>query len=70
MKRVLAILLESAHLRRTLLIALVVGSWLTAVNEGDVIAAGLWTRFMILKIALNYATPFFVANLGLLSRKL
>lgn len=57
-----------AHLRRTGLIALVVGTWLTAINEGDVILAGAPHAGTTVKVALNYITPFVVANLGLLSR--
>jgi hypothetical protein len=47
-------------------IALVVGTWLTAVNQWDAILAGRvpWAR-----IALNYATPFVVASLGYLAAR-
>ena len=47
-------------------IALVVGTWLTAVNQWDTILAGRvpWGR-----IALNYATPFVVASLGFLAAR-
>ena len=42
-------------------IALVVGTWLSLMNQGDLIARGTvpW-----IKILLNYATPFVVASLG------
>lgn len=56
------------HLRRTLTITLAVGSWLTLMNQGDVILQSGWSKPLILKLALNYLTPFVVANLGLLSR--
>lgn len=67
LKRLLQSCLYPAHLRRTGSIALVVGTWLTVVNQGGAILAvhlsvGLWV-----KIALNYLTPFVVANLGLMS---
>ncbi len=68
-KGAIATVLAPAHLCRTSGIALLVGSWLTAFNQGDVIVGGLWTRMLELKIVLNYFTPFVVANLGLLSRK-
>jgi len=55
------------HLRRTGVIALVVGTWLTAFNQGDALLADGWTAVLGLKIFLNYLTPFMVANLGLLS---
>ena len=57
------------HLRRTCSIALVVGTWLTLFNQGDVIWAGQLGGWVWIKIALNYLTPFLVANLGLLSKR-
>ena len=56
------------HLRRTLTITLVVGSWLVFYNLGDVILNHGLTVRTVVKIALNYLTPFVVSNLGLLSR--
>ena len=61
--------LAPAHLRRTSLITVIVGSWLTAFNHGDALASGAWDATLGLKILLNYVTPFVVANLGLLSRR-
>lgn len=63
------ICLRSDHLIRTGTITVVVGTWLTAVNQGDVLlidGIGLWTG---IKIFFNYLTPFIVANLGLISRQ-
>lgn len=62
------IVFTPTHLRRTLAIALAVGSWLTLVNQGDVILHSGWSQLLVMKLALNYLTPFVVANLGLLSR--
>jgi hypothetical protein len=47
-------------------IALVVGTWLSLMNQGDLIARGTvpW-----IKILLNYATPFVVASLGFLAAR-
>ena len=61
--------LRPAHLRRTAAIALVVGSWLTAFNQSDQLLAEALSPFLALKVALNYLTPFVVANLGILSRR-
>lgn len=55
------------HLRRTVLITFVVGTWLTLFNEGDVLWHAGITPAVLVKVLLNYATPFVVANLGLLS---
>lgn len=61
-------LLLPAHLMRTGAIALIVGTWLSAVNCGDLLLSSGWTSGLALKVFLNYLTPFVVANLGLLSR--
>lgn len=57
------------HLRRTCLVALLVGIWLTAFNEGQQLLVGPWDAPLAIKIAMNVLTPFVVANLGLLSRQ-
>ncbi|HEX6487394.1 MAG TPA: hypothetical protein VF137_00775 [Candidatus Dormibacteraeota bacterium] len=58
-----------ANARRTGLIALLVGTWLTAVNEGDQLIHLHLSGGLIPKIALNFLTPFVVANLGVLARR-
>lgn len=60
---------EPDHLRRTLSISLVVGTWLTVFNQGDVLVVGQMNLWLSLKVFLNYVTPFVVANAGLLSRQ-
>lgn len=62
-------MIDPHHLKRTLLIALVVGSWLTAFNLGDLLLAGPLDSALLTKTFLNYLTPFVVANLGLLSHR-
>jgi hypothetical protein len=59
--------LRPTHLRRTLTIALVVGTLLTLVNLSDVLLSGQATEATGLKASANYAIPFAVSNLGLLS---
>lgn len=58
---------QPVHLRRTLLIALVVGVILTAVNQGAVIVHGDATLATWVRSGLNFVVPFCVSNLGLLS---
>jgi hypothetical protein len=65
----LRICLQPEHLRRTLTIAVVVGTVLTAINHADVIARGDATSTTVAKAALNYLVPFIVSNLGLLAGK-
>lgn len=58
---------QPAHLRRTALIALVVGTWVAGVNLGDLLLQGQWNVAIAVKLCLDYLTPFVVSNLGLLS---
>ena len=57
---------DAPTLRRSGLIALAVGTLLTAINQGDVLLAGHWTAGLLWKIPLTYAVPFVVATLGAL----
>jgi hypothetical protein len=65
----LRIVFQADHLWKTGLTALVVGSWLTAINQGDVLLSSGLHWHVALKIFLNFLTPFVVANIGLLSRR-
>lgn len=65
----LSIILEREHLRRTGFITVVVGTWLTLFNQMNPLMAGTIDWPMVLKIFLNYLTPFVVSNAGLLSRQ-
>jgi hypothetical protein len=55
-----------AVFRRCSLIAVVVGSLLTLVNQFDALASGI-TAPKALAIAANYLIPFIVSNLGAMS---
>jgi hypothetical protein len=65
----LRIVLEREHLRRTLLIAAVVGLVLTVINQLDVILGGDTNALVWVKVGLNFCVPFVVSNLGLLAGK-
>ena len=60
--------LEPNHLRRTTLIALIVGTWLTLLNQGGALWSGDWDVELGVRVFLNYLTPFVVSNLGLLAK--
>ena len=60
---------QPQHLRRTLSIMVLVGTWLTLYNQGDILVTTGVTPTLVGKIFLNYLTPFVVANWGLLSRE-
>ena len=50
--------------RRCVVVALVVGTLLSLLNQGDVIIVGRFNRVIALRIIGNYLIPFVVANLG------
>lgn len=54
-------------LKRSLLTALVVGTILSAINQGDVILADEPPQ--LVKIGLNYLVPYCVATYGAVSAK-
>ena len=54
-------------LKRSLLIALVVGSILALLNHGDKLLVGTWEAHMSWKIPLTYCVPFLVATWGALT---
>jgi hypothetical protein len=56
-------------LRRTVRIALVVGTVLTLINQLDVIVRGEATALTGVKVVLNFCVPFIVSNLGVLAAK-
>jgi hypothetical protein len=63
------ICMRREHLRRTVRIALVVGTILTLINQADVIIRSDATALTWVKAFLNYCVPFIVSNLGLLAGK-
>lgn len=67
MRDSLSIVFRPEHLRKTLKIALVVGSILTLINQADVFVNGSATTATFIKTGLNFCVPFVVSNLGLLA---
>ncbi|MGH8190834.1 MAG: nitrate/nitrite transporter NrtS [Rhodanobacteraceae bacterium] len=57
------------HLKRTVLIALAVGTWLNLFNHGDELIRGVMSAHLAGKLVLNYLTPFIVSNIGLLAHR-
>ena len=58
--------LRGATLASGCRIAIVVGTWLSLVNQGSMIAHG---HVPWVKVILNYLTPFVVASLGFLAAR-
>ena len=54
-------------LRRSAKVALVVGTILVALNQGDNLITGNWNGALYWKIPLTYCVPFLVASYGALS---
>lgn len=55
------------HLKRAVVTAVVVGTVLFAINQLNVVLADGCSLETAVKTALNYAVPFCVANVGILS---
>ena len=54
-------------LRRSLKVAVVVGTVLTLLNQGDTLILGAWQNALYWKIPLTYCVPFMVATFGALT---
>src|SRR3954465_12515069 len=61
------VVVAPTHLKRTVSVALIVGSAFFAMNQLSVIAARRTTALAWVKAALTYLTPFVVSNVGVLS---
>ncbi len=57
-------LLHTPMIRRSLVIALVVGTLLTAINQGNLIAQGDLSLALAWKVPLTYLVPYCVATTG------
>jgi hypothetical protein len=55
------------HLRRTIAVALCVGSVFFAMNQLAIVLAGGATPLTWLKVSLTYLTPFCMSNFGILT---
>jgi hypothetical protein len=51
-------------MRRSLIVALIVGTILTAINQGNVLLSGEFPPSLYWKIPLTYAVPYCVATTG------
>ena len=65
---IVALALSGGTFKRSLLTGLIVGTILSAINQGDVIVAGEVPNFI--KIGLNDLVPYCVATFGALTAKL
>lgn len=56
-------------MRRTVTVALIVGTLLTLINQGDHLAAGEVDLAVGLKILANYMVPWCVSSIGYISAR-
>lgn len=54
-------------LRKTLRIALIVGTLLSLINQGHLIAAGGTSTVTWIRVAANYVIPWIVSSVGFLA---
>jgi hypothetical protein len=66
-RELIAVALAPEHLKRTVCVALIVGTAFFAMNQLSVILAGDATALVWLKVTLTYLTPLLVSNFGVLS---
>jgi hypothetical protein len=66
-RELVSVALAPRHLKRTLSVAVVVGTAFFTMNQLGVILDGRATALVWLKAALTYLTPLLVSNFGLLS---
>lgn len=65
-KEALSVVAHRPHLRKTITIALVVGTILFCINQLDVVVHGDATAAVWIKTAVTYLVPFCVSNFGVL----
>ena len=61
-REALRLTLTGRALRRSVIVALVVGTALNAINQGPEMLSGKWP--VVWKLALTYVVPFLVASYG------
>jgi hypothetical protein len=66
-RELVQVLLAPYHLKRTISVALIVGTVFFAMNQLGAILDGRATVVVWIKAALTYLTPLLVSNFGLLS---
>jgi hypothetical protein len=66
-RELVQIILARQHLKRTVVVALTVGTVFVAMNQLGVILDGRATAAVWIKAALTYLTPLIVSNFGILS---
>ena len=66
-RELIRVALAPKHLKRSMSVALIVGTAFFSMNQLGVIAAGHATTVVWIKAAVTYLTPLLVSNFGILS---
>ena len=66
-REISGVLIQPQHLKRTAMVALIVGSAFFAMNQLGAVLAGEATPLVWLKAVLTYLTPLCVSSVGVLS---
>jgi hypothetical protein len=66
-REAVTVVLATNNVKRTVYIALIVGSVFFAMNQLGTVVAGQAGTIVWLKVALTYLTPLIVSNVGVLS---
>lgn len=66
LREAVGVVIHPPHLRKTLLVTVVVGTLLFVINQLDVVIVGEATPSVWIKAATTYLVPFGVSNYGLL----
>ncbi len=66
-RELLQVILARQHVKRTVVVALTVGTVFFAMNQLGVILDGRATAAVWIKAAMTYLTPLLVSNFGILS---
>ena len=66
-REMLGVITAPVHIKRTVTIALVIGTLFVAMNQLEAILSGQATAIVWLKAGLTYLTPLCVSNIGILS---
>lgn len=66
LREALGVVVHPPHLRKTLMVTVVVGTLLFAINQLDVIVRGDASPLVWVKAATTYLVPFGVSNYGVL----
>ncbi len=66
LREALGVIKYPPHIRKTVRVALIVGTVIFCINQLDVVLRGQATVFTYLKGALTYVVPFCVSNYGIL----